>query len=92
MANVRWVMGKAREFQKSVYCCFVDYAQAFACVDHGKLWTILREMGENLYGPPHTVSVPNTGMLRGLGGDIMGHGAITGSQVPSEQSATTFRD
>ena len=45
MANVRWVMGKAREFQKSVYCCFVDYAQAFACVDHGKLWTILREMG-----------------------------------------------
>ena len=50
MANVRWVMGKAREFQKSVYCCFVDYAQAFACVDHGKLWTILREMGADTVG------------------------------------------
>ena len=45
IANIHWIMEKARAFQKSVYCCFVDYAQAFACVDHGKLWTILREMG-----------------------------------------------
>ena len=38
-------MGKAREFQKSIYFCFIDYAKAFDCVDHNKLWKILKEMG-----------------------------------------------
>ena len=38
-------MGKAREFQKNIYFCFIDYAKAFDCVDHNKLWTILKEMG-----------------------------------------------
>ena len=38
-------MGKAREFQKNIYFCFIDYAKAFDCVDHNKLWTILKKMG-----------------------------------------------
>ena len=45
IANFRWVMEKAREFQKNIYFCFIDYANAFDCVDHNKLWKILREMG-----------------------------------------------
>ena len=43
IANIRWIMEKAREFQKNI--CFIDYAKAFDCVDHNKLWKILREMG-----------------------------------------------
>ena len=45
IANIRWIMEKAREFQKNIYFCFNDYAKAFDCVDHNKLWKILREMG-----------------------------------------------
>ena len=45
MANIRRIMEKAREFQKNIYFCFIDYAKAFDCVDHKKLWKILKEMG-----------------------------------------------
>ena len=45
LANIRWIMEKAREFQKNIYFCFIDYAKAFDCVDHKKLWKILQEMG-----------------------------------------------
>ena len=45
IANIHWIIEKAREFQKNIYFCFIDYAQAFDCVDHYKLWKILREMG-----------------------------------------------
>ena len=45
IANIRWIMEKAREFQKNIYFCFMDYAKAFDCVDHNKLWKILKEMG-----------------------------------------------
>ena len=45
LANIRWIMEKAREFQKNIYFCFIDYAKAFDCVDHKKLWKILKEMG-----------------------------------------------
>ena len=41
----RWIIEKAREFQKNIYFCLIDYAKAFDCVDHNKLWKILREMG-----------------------------------------------
>ena len=41
IANIRWIMEKAREFQKNIYFCFLDYAKAFDCVDHNKLWRIL---------------------------------------------------
>ena len=44
-ANIRWIMEKAREFHKNIYFCFIDYAKAFDCVDHNKLWKILKEMG-----------------------------------------------
>ena len=44
-ANIRWIIEKAREFQKNIYFCFCDYAKAFDCVDHNKLWNILQEMG-----------------------------------------------
>ena len=58
-ANICWIIEKAREFQKNIYLCFIDYANAFDCVDHNKLWKILKEMGipdhltcllRNLYG------------------------------------------
>ena len=45
IANIRWIMEKAREFQKNIYFCFIDYAKVFDCVDHKKLWKILKEMG-----------------------------------------------
>ena len=45
IANIRWIMEKAREFQKNIYFCLIDYAKAFDCVDHNKLWKILQEMG-----------------------------------------------
>ena len=45
IANIRWIIKKAREFQKSIYVCFIDYAKAFDCVDHNKPWEIIQEMG-----------------------------------------------
>ena len=45
IANILWIMEKAREFQKNIDFCFIDYAKAFDCVDHNKLWKILKEMG-----------------------------------------------
>ena len=67
IANICWIMEKARKFQKNIYFCFIDYAIAFDCVDHNKLWKILKEMGvpdhltcllRNLYaGQEATVSL-----------------------------------
>ena len=45
IANICWIIEKASEFQKNIYFCFIDYAKAFDCVDHNKLWKILKEMG-----------------------------------------------
>ena len=45
ITNIHWIIEKAREFQKNIYFCFIDYARAFGCVDHNKLWKILKEMG-----------------------------------------------
>ena len=45
IANIRWIIEKAREFQENIYFCFLDYAKAFDCVDHNKLWKIIQEMG-----------------------------------------------
>ena len=57
IANIRWIIEKAREFQKNIYFCFIDYAKAFDRVDHNKLWKILKKMG-----------IPNhlTSLLRNL--------------------------
>ena len=45
IADIRWIIEKAKELQKNIYFCFIDYAKAFDCVDHNKLWKILQEMG-----------------------------------------------
>ena len=45
IANICWIIEKAREFQKNIYFCFIDYAKAFDSVDHNKLWKILKELG-----------------------------------------------
>ena len=45
IVNIHWIIKKAREFQTNIYFCFIDYAKAFDCVDHNKLWKILMEMG-----------------------------------------------
>ena len=45
IANIQWIIKKAREFQKNIYFCFIDYAKTFDCVDHNKVWKILKEMG-----------------------------------------------
>ena len=45
IANIHWIIGKAREFHKIIYICFIDYAKVFDCVDHNNLWKILKEMG-----------------------------------------------
>ena len=45
IANICWIIEKAREFQKNIHFCFIDYAKAFDCVDHNKLWKILKEIG-----------------------------------------------
>ena len=45
IANICWIIEKSRQLQKNIYICFIDYAKAFDCVDHNKLWKILKEMG-----------------------------------------------
>ena len=63
IANIHWIMQKAREFQKNIYFCFIDYAKAFDCVDHNKLWKILKETRELCGGAsrvPSTVSTSNS--------------------------------
>ena len=49
IANICWIIKKAREFQKNIYFCFIDYSKAFDCVDHNKLWKILKEMEIPVY-------------------------------------------
>ena len=76
IANICWTIEKAREFQENIYSCFIDYAKAFDCVDHNKLWKILKEMGI----PDHL-----TCFLRNLYADQeatvrTGHGQQTGSK------------
>ena len=71
IANILWIIKKAKEFQKNIYFCLIDYAKAFNCVDHNKLWKILKEMGipnhltcflRNLYaGQEATVRIGQTG-------------------------------
>ena len=53
IANIRWIIQKAREFQKNIYFCFIDYAKAFDSVDHNKLWKILKEIQKILTRPPY---------------------------------------
>ena len=70
IANIRWITKKTREFQKNIYFCFIDYAKAFDCVDHNKLWAILKELGipdhctcllRNLYASQEASVTPGHG-------------------------------
>ena len=77
VVNIHWIIEKAREFQKNIYFCFIDYAKVFDCVDHNKLWKILKEMGM----PDHL-----TGLLRNLYADQeatvrTGHGTTDCFQI-----------
>ena len=74
-ANIHWIMEKAREFQKSIYFCFINYAKAFDCVDHNKLWKILKVMGipdhqtcllKNLYADDTTLLAESEEDLKSL--------------------------
>ena len=76
IANILWIMEKAREFQKNIYFCFIDYAKAFDCVDHNKLWKILKEMGI----PDNTTCLLRN-LYAGQEATIRtGHGTTTGSK------------
>ena len=68
IANICWIIDKTREFQKNIYFCFIDYAKAFDCGDHNKLWIIVKEMGlldhltcllRNLYAGKEATVIPN---------------------------------
>ena len=74
-ANIHWITEKAREFQKNIYFCFPDYIKAFDCVDHNKLWKILKEMGilnhiicllRNLYAGKEATVRTGNGILNRL--------------------------
>ena len=86
IANICWIIEKAREFQKNIYICFIDYAKAFDCVDHNKLWKIVQEM-----------SIPDhlTCLLRNLyaGQEATvrtGHGTTTGSKQEKEYAKAVY--
>ena len=76
IANIRWIIKKARELQKNIYFCFIDYAKAFDCVDHNKLWKILKEIGI----PDHLICLL-TNLYAGQEATVRtGHGTTNGSK------------
>ena len=75
-ANICWIIKKAREFQENIYFCFIDYAKAFDCVDHDKLWKILQEMGI-----PDHLTCPLRNLYAGQEATVRtGHGQQNGSK------------
>ena len=80
IANIRWITEKARDFQKNIYFCFIDYPKAFDCVDHNKLWKILKEMGI-----PDHLSCLLRNLYAGQEATVRsGHGKQTGSKLGKE--------
>ena len=76
IANICWIMAKAREFQKSIYFCFIDYAKAFDCVDHKKLWKILKELGI-----PDYLTYLLRNLYAGQKATVTGHGTTDWFQI-----------
>ena len=74
IANIHWIIIKAKEFQKKINFCFIDYAKIFDCVDHNKLWKILKEMGI-----PDHLTCPLTNLYAGQ--EATGHGTINWFQT-----------
>ena len=80
IANIHWIMEKSREFQKNIYFCFIDYAKAFDCVDHNKLWKILQEMGI-----PDHLTCPLRNLYAGQEATVRtGHGPTDWFQIGKE--------
>ena len=80
MANICWIMEKAREVQKNIYFCFIDYAKAFDCVDHNKLWKNLKEMGI-----PDHLTCPLRNLYAGQEATVRtGHGTTDWFQIGKE--------
>ena len=77
IANIRWIMEKARQFQKNINFCFIDYAKAFDCMDHKKLWKILKEMGI----PDHLTCLFRNLYARQEATVRTGHGTIDWFQI-----------
>ena len=77
IANMCWIIEKAREFQKNIYFCFIDYAKAFDCVDHNKLWKILKEMGI----PDHLICLLRNLYAGQEATDRTGHGTTDWFQI-----------
>ena len=80
VANTHWIIEKAREFQKSIYFCFIDYIKAFECVDHNKLWKILKEMGM----PDHHTCLPKNVHMGQETTIRMGHGTTDWFKIGKE--------
>ena len=77
IANIRWIIEKAREFQKNIYFCFIDYAKTFDCVHHNKLWKILKEMGI-----PNHLTCPLRNLYAGQEATVrIGHGTTDWFQI-----------
>ena len=82
IANIRWIMEKAREFQKNIYFCFIDYTKAFECVDHNKLWIILQAIGI-----PDHLTCPLRSLYAGQEATVRtGHGTRL---VPNQERSTS---
>ena len=80
IANICWIIEKAREFQKNIYFCFIDYAKAFDCVDPNKLWKILKEMGI----PDHIICLLRNLCVGQEATVRTGHGQLTSSKLGKE--------
>ena len=80
IANILWVIEKVREFQKNIYFCFIDYAKAFDCVDHSKLWKTLKEIPDHLTCLLRNQSTGQEGTVR------TGHGTTL---VPNQKRSTS---
>ena len=80
IANILWIIKKAREFQKNINFCFIDYTKAFDCIDHNKLWKLLKEMGI----PDHLTCLLRN-LYAGQAATVgTGHGKTTGSKSAKE--------
>ena len=93
ISNIPWIIENAREFQKTLYFCFIGYSKVFDCVDHIKLWTILKEMGiwdnltsllRNLYADQEATIITYITII------IVVHGQLTGSKLGKEYIKTVY--
>ena len=86
IANICWIIEKAREFQKNIYFCFIDYAKAFDCVDHNELWKILQEMGI-----PDHLTCPLRNLYAGQEATVRtGHGTTDWFQIVKRSTSRLY--